>query len=167
MTVDMVNPRPQTIIQQQLNNITASALNNNNRCNKLLQVDHSCSVSSESKNNIHTAPDTTQELSLGYSKITNPVSIKAERLDAEITLASDMCTTTSPGVIDCIRTLHPIVQSITRATVTSNNTATLNLNEINRTQSEKELMAMVDGNNISADGKLVFFSYKFFNSFLV
>lgn len=113
-------------------------------CDDRSDINNNCNTSTE------TLFDPTTDLALAYPKITNPVSIKAERLDSEITLPCDV----SPNsTIDCIRTFTPVVHSITRPTVTSNNTATLNLNEINRTQSERELMAMVGGDNISADGK--------------
>ena len=108
-----------------------------------------CTTTTNTKNTNHTHTQQ-QQLSpnlpfANYPKISNPVSIKADRhSESEI---GNPCDTSQSGV----HTLSPCVPSITKPVMTSNTSAARNLNEINRTQSEKELMAMVDGDNVSAD----------------
>ena len=101
----------------------------------------------------------TAQLSPTYPKIINHVSIKAELHPISIKAERiDIDCMKPPGVpldkklLNRQLYLHRLVSNVTRPTITSNTTAALNLNEINRTQSENELMALVDGDDISADG---------------
>ena len=92
------------------------------------------------------------ELSPTYPKIINPVSIKAERTDFDTLMAPP---NNSLMDSDVLTTFSKVDTNITKPTFTANSNASRNLNEINRTQSEKELMALVDGDNVSADGKSI------------
>jgi len=94
----------------------------------------------------------TAELSPTYPKITNPVSVKAEHTDLDtLVVPPDMTYNTDRKVLGKTPVFSRLVNVVTRPTISSNTSAAMNLNEINRTQSEKELMALVDENVISAD----------------
>lgn len=104
------------------------------------------------------------ELSPTYPKMMNPVSIKAERGESDrmmrppsdcVTFSTLRDVTTPSLQISAPATkMQQFLSLATKPVVSMNATAALNLNEINRTQSERELMALVDGDVVSADGKL-------------
>lgn len=111
------------------------------------------------------------ELSPTYPKSINPVSIKSETDESDRLMRppSDCITFHSTKDSDVsmlqlttpVTRKHHLLSQVTKPVVSTNAKAALNLNEINRTQSERELMALVDGDVVSADGKSLFFLFFF------
>ena len=105
------------------------------------------------------------ELSPTYPKMVNPVSIKAERGESDQmmrppsdsmtynTVRDHNITTPSLQMSTPATKMQQLLSQATKPVVSTNATAALNLNEINRTQSERELMALVGGDVVSADGR--------------
>lgn len=86
------------------------------------------------------------ELSPTYPKIVTPVSIKTEHVDMDYMM-------TSPHTVQSAHEQKFPGRNRSRLQnpLKSTKSGSLNLNEINRTQSEKELMALVDEEDVSAD----------------
>ena len=102
------------------------------------------------------------ELSPTYPKSMNPVSIKSETDEGDRLMRppSDITTFHSKDSdVSMLQLTTPVTRKqqlfnqVTKPVVSTNAKAGLNLNEINRTQSERELMALVGGDVVSADGK--------------
>lgn len=97
------------------------------------------------------------ELSPTYPvKVVNPVSIKAESVDSDCMMrppGSLPLNTKNTSTVVSFPKIQTLLNQATKPIVSTNATAALNLNAINRTQSERELMALVDGDVVSADGR--------------
>ena len=98
------------------------------------------------------------ELSPTYPKSINPVSVKSEIDEGDRLMRppSDCITFQTPTQqipAPSTTKMQHLLSQVTKPVVTSNASAALNLNAINRTQSERELMALVGGDVVSADGK--------------
>lgn len=91
-----------------------------------------------------------------YPKMVNSVSIKTERIENDFMMqppaALPYNAKDHPPTMVVLPKMQTLINHATKPVVSTNAKAALNLNEINRTQSERELMALVDGDVVSADG---------------
>ena len=120
--------------------------------NVLSIVDSTCSRNKD-LSNVLSIVENHDQMSPTYPKIVNPVSIKAERTDMDCVMRPPVG---NQRPCQHQQYLNRVDTNVTRPTITSNTSAALNLNEINRSQSEIELMALVDGDDVTADGKFLF-----------